>query len=125
MLPPQLGDKRVHIGPDAWVELVYSALAELGPTQHLIGTQLVELDSLELNSACHVTAGKARLESYVQAWHELPDDKVWLFLGTYHDDVVFRPGTGWRIDRMHLRQTSAEIRARGDAERNLESLTAE
>ena len=35
-IPPQ-------IGPEAWVKVVASALKDVGPTQHLIGTQLVEL----------------------------------------------------------------------------------
>ena len=82
-------DREPQVGPDAWVDLVLGALGELGPTQHLIGTQLVEVKSLELDGACNVVAGRAHMESYVQAWHEQKDERVWLFLGTYFDGVVY------------------------------------
>jgi hypothetical protein len=99
-----------QVGPDGWVDLVLGALGELGPTQHLIGTQLVEIKSLELDDECNVVAGSAYMESYLQAWHEQKDEKVWLFLGTYFDDVVFIPGTGWRIEKMVLQQVAGETR---------------
>ena len=103
-------DREPQVGPDAWVDLVVGALGELGPTQHLIGTQLVEIKSLELDDACNVVAGSAYMESYLQAWHEQKDEKVWLFLGTYFDDAVFIPGTGWRIEKMKLQQVAGETR---------------
>jgi hypothetical protein len=103
-------DREPQVGPDAWVDLVVGALGELGPTQHLIGTQLVEIKSLELDDACNVVAGSAYMESYLQAWHEQKDEKVWLFLGTYFDDAVFILGTGWRIEKMKLQQVAGETR---------------
>jgi len=103
-------DREPQVGPDAWVDLVLGALGELGPTQHLIGTQLVEIKSMELDDECHVVAGSATMESYLQAWHEQKDEKVWLFLGTYFDDVVYLPGTGWRIEKMVLQQVAGETR---------------
>ena len=108
-------DREPQVGPDAWVELVVSALGELGPTQHLIGTQLVEIKSLELDAGCNVLAGIASMESYLQAWHEQRDEKVWLFLGTYFDEAVFIPGTGWRIQKMKLQQVAGETRYMGAA----------
>ena len=99
-----------QMGPDGWLDLVLGALGELGPTQHLIGTQLVEIKSLELDGECNVLAGIATMESYLQAWHEQKDEKVWLFLGTYFEDAVFIPGTGWRIEKMMLRQVAGETR---------------
>ena len=103
-------DREPQVGPDAWVDLVVGALGELGPTQHLIGTQLVEIKSLELDDACNVVVGSAYMESYLQAWHEQKDEKVWLFLGTYFDDAVFIPGTGWRIEKMKLQRVAGETR---------------
>ena len=108
-------DREPQVGPDGWVDLVLGALGELGPTQHLIGTQLVEIKSLELDDACNVVAGSAYMESYLQAWHEQKDEKVWLFLGTYFDDAVFIPGTGWRIEKMILQQVAGETRYMGAA----------
>ena len=103
-------DRESQVGPDGWLDLVLGALGELGPTQHLIGTQLVEIKSLELDGECNVLAGIATMESYLQAWHEQKDEKVWLFLGTYFEDAVFIPGTGWRIEKMMLRQVAGETR---------------
>ena len=103
-------DREPQVGPDGWVDLVLGALGELGPTQHLIGTQLVEIQSLELDDGCNVVAGSATMESYLQAWHEQKDEKVWLFLGTYFEDAVFIPDTGWRIEKMILRQVAGETR---------------
>jgi hypothetical protein len=106
-------DREPQVGPDAWLDLVLGALGELGPTQHLIGTQLVEIQSLKLDDECNVVAGFASMESYLQAWHEQKDEKVWLFLGTYFDDAVFIPGTGWRIEKMKLQQVAGETRYMG------------
>ena len=103
-------DREPQVGPDGWVTLVLGALGELGPTQHLIGTQLVEIKSMELDDECNVVSGSATMESYLQAWHEQKDEKVWLFLGTYFDDIVFIPGTGWRIEKMVLQQVAGETR---------------
>jgi len=108
-------DREPQVGPDSWVDLVLGALGELGPTQHLIGTQLVEIKSLVLDDECNVVAGSATMESYLQAWHEQKDEKVWLFLGTYFDDAVFIPGTGWRIEKMILQQVAGETRYMGAA----------
>ena len=68
-IPPQ-------IGPEAWVQVVASALKDVGPTQHLIGTQLVEFQRFQLDKDCILLRGTANMESYVQAWHERKDDRV-------------------------------------------------
>lgn len=108
-------------GPDAWVELVKQVLGPLGPTQHLIGTQVVDLEEHELDGQCNLVSGFARMESYVQAWHEMPDEKVWLYLGTYFDEARFTPGIGWQIHGMKMQQIAGETRymdaAVGRAER--------
>ena len=103
-------DREPQVGPDAWVDLVLGALGELGPTQHLIGTQLVDVTKLEVNDDCEVIAGSAKMESYLQAWHEQKDERVWVFLGTYFDDVAFVPGRGWQITNMVLTQVAGETR---------------
>ena len=108
-------DREPQVGPDDWLDLVLGALGELGPTQHLIGTQLVELKTFELDDKCNVIKGAAYMESYLQAWHEQKDEKVWLFIGTYYDDVVYVPGQGWRIENMKLEQVAGETRYMGDA----------
>jgi len=103
------------IGPDGWVDVVQGALGPLGATQHLIGSQLVELSDLGWSDDCSVTSGSADMQSYVQAWHEQSDREVWLFLGTYFDQVVYRPGFGWQIQAMELRRVTGENRPSGEA----------
>ncbi len=103
-------EPRTQKGPDSWVAVVKEALGPLGPTQHLIGTQLVDIETLTLGDNCEVVAGSAHMESYMRAWHDVPPDKVWLFLGTYIDEVRYLPGTGWRITSMELRRVTGERR---------------
>lgn len=100
-------------GPDRWVEVVLEALTPYAATQHLIGTQLVELQSLELDAGGAVTGGEATMTSYIQAWHATPANEVWVFIGTYHDKARLVPGTGWRIYDMTLEQVSEDHRSLG------------
>lgn len=109
------GDGEMEIaarGPEQWVEIVSSYLKPLGPTQHLIGSQLVDLKNIELADDCSITGGTAHMQSYVQAWHDMPDNTIWMFMGTYVDDVVFTPETGWVIQNMNLVQVTDETRTR-------------
>ena len=102
-------------GPDVWVDVVHGALAPKGPTQHLIGTQLVTIDQLLVADDGSVKSGNAKMQSYLQAWHELADQKVWLYLGIYHDQVTFTSGIGWQISHMRMEQVAGETRYMGDA----------
>ena len=101
-------------GPDSWADVVIEALAKYSSTQHLIGTQLVEIERIHTDRRGAVMRGQARMESYLQAWHEnKPDGTVWIFLGTYHDKVRFEFGIGWQIYEMTLTQTGGENRHLG------------
>jgi len=95
------------IGPDAWVEVVKTALAPYSATQHLIGTQYVT--DLVLPGA-DGTGGKAHMSSYLQAWHSRANEDLWLFMGVYDEDLVWSPGAGWQINRMLLKQIAADFR---------------
>ena len=79
----------------------------IGLTQSAISMQI---KSLEVDDGCSVIAGNASMESYVQAWHELKNGKVWLFLGTYFDDVEYVTNEGWRITETTLQQVAGETR---------------
>ena len=103
------------IGPEAWVQVVANALKDIGPTQHLIGTQLVEIQRFDLGEDCKPVGGKATMESYVQAWHERKDGRVWVFIGTYHDEVSFLPERGWMIEKMQILRVGGETRFMGSA----------
>ena len=95
--------------PDEWVDVVIDALEEYSATQHLIGTQLVEFDRWETNAQGQLRAGSASMISYLQAWHSTAAGRLWLFLGTYEDKVIYTPD-GWRIEDMVLVEVCAETR---------------
>lgn len=81
--------------PDEWVDVVYDALKDYTGTQHLIGTQLVDLNGDE-----------AHMESYVNAWHKYDDGRVYFFLGTYISKAR-RTAQGWKIYDMNLRHDTS------------------
>lgn len=94
-------------GPDEWVNVVSEAIgSRFDITQHLIGTQLVEVENLP---AANDGDGEASMTSYLQAWHENAE-VVDIVLGTYHDSVRYSPEHGWRIYRMELEQITQNIR---------------
>jgi hypothetical protein len=84
-------DPFVAKGPDAWADVCRGALKDYTGTQHLIGTQLTEVDGDE-----------AQMESYLNAWHKNPDLTVYYFLGTYISKTRRTP-EGWKIFDMTLR----------------------
>jgi len=96
------------IGPDAWVDVVLGALKNYASTQHLIGTQIIEVASLPGNNDI---GGEATMLSYIQAWHST-DEEVWLFMGAYHDKLTHSPSLGWQISDMMLEQMDTDRRAR-------------
>jgi len=100
-------------GPDAWIEVVTNALGQYESTQHLVGTQLVNFDDVQIVGD-DLAAGTAIMTSYLHAWHVWPTRKLRLVMGTYTDKVRFHPETGWQIYEMTLQHTSAEHRMLGD-----------
>ena len=92
------GDDFVADGPDGWAGVAEGALEQYIGTQHLIGTQLTEVDGNE-----------GHMESYLNAWHKFPDNTVYYFLGTYISKVR-RYDEGWKIYDMTLRlDTSGNV----------------
>lgn len=94
-------------GPDAWVDVVLDALKVYEKTQHLIGTQLVDIESLPRRGG---EPGKANMSSYLQAWHAKADGELWLFIGSYADEIRHSSEHGWQISHMMLEQVSGETR---------------
>jgi len=94
------------VGPDAWVDVADKALSVFDNTQHLIGTQLVTIESLP---DARGSGGEATMTSYLQAWHDDPDRVLDIFIGTYHDRVRFVPGKGWQIYEMELEKVSGAV----------------
>ena len=95
------------VGPDAWVKVANDALKVYQDTQHLIGTQVVDLKSLPGPDG---KGGEASMSSYLQAWHAKADGELWLFIGTYYDKLTYTPGKGWQIYEMMLNQVSGDTR---------------
>lgn len=96
-------------GPDEWTARVIDALCDVfDATQHLIGTQIVEILTLPKDGSA--SSGEAVMTSYLQAWHAAKDGMVDIFLGTYHDRIRSVSGVGWQISAMRLERTSGEIR---------------
>jgi len=93
-------------GPDQWVDVADSALSVFDDTQHMIGTQLVEIEQLPDADG---NGGKASMTSYLQAWHSDPDRVLDIFIGTYYDKVQYTPGIGWQIYHMTLEKVSGEV----------------
>lgn len=91
------------VGPDAWVDVVVHALQPFAVTQHLVGTQLVTIDSLPNSDG---VGGSASMISYVQAWHADPGGVVDIFIGTYRDKVAFTLQGGWQITETRLEKVS-------------------
>lgn len=96
-------------GPDAWVDVVLEALEDYQDTQHLIGTQLVDIESLPRTDG----SGSARMQSYLQAWHSKANGQLWLFMGSYDDQVVHSEANGWQIANMMLSEVAQETRQLG------------
>ena len=49
------------------------------------------------------------MTSYLQAWHAKPDNTLWLFIGTYEDELV-RVNGEWKIAKMLLVKVSGDTR---------------
>ncbi len=100
-------------GPDGWADVVLDALDPYAVTQHLIGTQLVDIDMLDTNAAGQLVDGAARMSSYLHAWHATAQGRVWIVVGTYHDQVRYVPRIGWQIHDMTLESLSSDERMLG------------
>ncbi len=94
------------VGPDAWVDVAAKALAAFANTQHLIGSQVVQIESLPDADG---GGGRATMDSYLQAWHDDPDSVLDIFIGTYHDTLRYTPGIGWQIYAMELEKVSGAV----------------
>ena len=93
-------------GPDEWVKVVATALSVFDATQHLLGTQIVELASLPNAQG---EGGEAKMSSYLQAWHHDPDRVIDIYIGTYYSKVRYTAGVGWQIYEMRLQKVAGEV----------------
>ena len=84
-----------------------AALATFSATQHMLGTQLVDIDEMPDGEGC---GGGARMQSYLNALHEWPNGNIGIYRGTYFDKVRYTPEVGWQIYDMNLVLASWETR---------------
>ncbi len=104
-------------GPDGWADYVINALSGFTATQHMIGSQLVEIDELPDPRSTEGLGGHATMQSYLNALHEsAPGGDIWIVRGTYFDKVRMTPGIGWQIYEMNLVNTSGELRSHQHAQ---------
>ena len=94
------------VGPDEWVKVVDGALSVFDSTQHLLGTQIVELDSLPDADG---KVGEGKMSSFLQAWHQDDDRVIDIYLGTYYSKVRYTQGVGWQIYDMRLEKVAGEV----------------
>ena len=81
-------------------------LSVFDSTQHLLGTQIVELDSLPDADG---KGGEGKMSSFLQAWHQDDDRVIDIYLGTYYSKVRYTPGIGWQIYDMRLEKVAGEV----------------
>lgn len=94
------------VGPDEWVKVVDGALSVFDSTQHLLGTQIVDVASLPDENG---EGGEGQMSSYLQAWHQDDDRVIDIYLGTYYSKVRYTQGVGWQIYDMRLEKVAGEI----------------
>jgi uncharacterized protein (TIGR02246 family) len=88
-------------GRAAWVDYVGKALEAYGPTQHMLGPQLAQVDG-----------DKAHCRTDVQALHYMKDEpgKTLTLWATYNTDMKRIDGE-WKIARHHLEARGTRIQA--------------
>ena len=80
------------VGPDPWLEVVETTLANFGETQHMLGPPLAEMDG-----------DRAKVRTPLQAIHVHlpPREGLFTLWGTYRTEMAKGEG-GWRIVRHQL-----------------------
>ncbi len=102
------GGSLTAVGGDEWADKVAAALAQFSATQHMLGTQLVEIEEMPDAEGC---GGGATMQSYLNALHEFePGGNIYIYRGTYFDKCRYTPEVGWQIYDMNLVLVSGELR---------------
>ncbi len=92
-------------GPLAWLEFVITSLSTLRGTQHLIGSQVVEINSLPNLQG---VGGEAVMTSYLHATQVGADGELSRTIGTYFSTATYMPDmpdmpeAGWQFSEMML-----------------------
>lgn len=113
--PLAAGAPPTRVGPDAWAEFVENALKAAVGTQHLLGTQVAEIDEMPdgFPGRGRSTKGHATCISYLNSWNVSAVDgqnRLTTTISIYRDSARITPGVGWQIYNMHLSRVSGETR---------------
>jgi ketosteroid isomerase-like protein len=78
------------VGPDAMVDLIRRSLDRAGPSQHLVGNLVIDLDGDRASATCYV-------RTFIAGASDGPDaDSAYENFAVYYDEVV-RTTNGWRV----------------------------
>ncbi|MEE2776723.1 MAG: nuclear transport factor 2 family protein [Acidobacteriota bacterium] len=86
-------------GPAAWLELVKASTGALRGSQHMLGSQVVEVGRLPNAEGL---GGEATITSYLQATRVGADGDVSRVLGTYLATASHSAESGWQIAELML-----------------------
>ncbi len=109
------GTAPTRVGPDGWADFVENVYKNVVSTQHLLGTQVAEIDEMPdgIPGKGKSSKGHASCVSYLNAWNVSQVDgqnKLTITISTYRDLARVTPGVGWQIYNMHLSRVSGESR---------------
>ncbi len=93
-------------GPMAWIEVVKASSTALRGTQHLIGTQVVEIQRLPDAKG---VGGQATMTSYLQATRVGAGGELSRVVGTYFSTATHAPGSGWQLSKLTLELLAVDI----------------
>ena len=86
-------------GPLAWLAVVKGSLGAMRGTQHLIGSQMVEIEQLPNAEG---VGGQATLRSYLQATQVSATGQLSRVVGTYFATAAHSPDKGWQLSELTL-----------------------
>ena len=109
------GTAPTRVGPDGWADFVENALKPAVAAQHLLGTQIAEVDEMPVGipGKGKSSKGHASCVSYLNAWNMSQVDgqnRLTITISIYRDLMRVTPGVGWQIYNMHLYRVSGESR---------------
>ncbi len=87
-------------GPDAWLALVQASLGTLRGSQHLIGSQVVDVTGLP--GAGRESPGEASMTSVLQATQVAADGSLTRIYGNYVVQARYTQAAGWQMANMKL-----------------------
>ena len=113
--PIPAGAPPTRVGPDAWADFVENVYKTVVSTQHLLGTQIAEIDEMPdgIPGKGRSKKGHGTCISYLHAWNISlvgGENKLTITISIYRDSAKVVPGVGWQIYHSNLTRVSGESR---------------